>query len=96
MRSDASRAHGRFQSTLPHGERRAKNFAGMVGRVFQSLNRDRGLSNRLWLYDQARAWAFQSLNRDRGLSNDTLAYSLMIPKEFQSLNRDRGLSNIIE
>ncbi len=63
--------------------------------MFQSLNRDRGLSNP-WCgpWGAPASLLFQSLNRDRGLSNTmTILINFSHPL-FQSLNRDRGLSNI--
>ncbi len=63
--------------------------------MFQSLNRDRGLSNGYRGRDADIFIEFQSLNRDRGLSNEGFI-NLDLPDfdMFQSLNRDRGLSNV--
>ncbi len=60
---------------------------------FQSLNRDRGLSNHDWATIEGYNKRFQSLNRDRGLSNIVRISLGDLVKVFQSLNRDRGLSN---
>ncbi len=61
---------------------------------FQSLNRDRGLSNQVIPSMAVPSAKFQSLNRDRGLSNESSGQpATVLPQPFQSLNRDRGLSN---